>query len=59
MGDLTPNPEEFNIAAAGKDYCVWERRWENDRAKIVSYFWRKWVLSCKGRELAQKRKIFR
>ncbi|KAH9572420.1 hypothetical protein CY35_02G148700 [Sphagnum magellanicum] len=26
MGDLTPNPEEFNIAAAGKDYCVWERR---------------------------------
>jgi alpha-amylase len=26
MGDLTPNPDEFSIAAAGKDYCVWERR---------------------------------
>ncbi len=26
MGHLTPNPEEFSIAAAGKDYCVWERR---------------------------------
>jgi hypothetical protein len=26
MGDLTPNPEEFSIAAFGKDYCIWERK---------------------------------
>lgn len=27
MGDLTPNEGEYKIAAVGKNYCVWEKKW--------------------------------
>lgn len=26
MGHLTPNAEEWQIAALGKNYCVWEKK---------------------------------
>lgn len=26
MGDLAPSSEDYNVAATGKDYCIWEKK---------------------------------